>query len=145
LWFEFDEKMNEKRNFEKEFVFRTSRSGGKGGQHVNKTETRVELIFDVAESKLLSEEEKERVFKKLKSRINDACELRICSSSLRSQAMNKDKVIEKFYDRLEKALTVEKKRIPTKVPKQVKEQIRLQKKKTSERKSDRSLKTRDFL
>jgi ribosome-associated protein len=138
-------KMASKRNFESELVFRTSRSGGKGGQHVNKTETRVELIFDVVHSQLLTEEEKQKVMKRWKNRINDAGELLICSSSYRSQAMNKSKVIEKFYEKIEKALIPEKKRIATKVPKVVKEEILKNKKRNSEKKSQRGMRTRDFL
>lgn len=133
------------RNFESEFTFRTSRSGGKGGQHVNKTETRVELIFDVPGSQILTEEEKGLLMKRWPNRINDAGELLICSSAGRSQAMNKDKVIEKFYDKLEKAFTPEKKRIATKVPKAVKEKIRKNKKQKGEKKTLRGFKTRDFL
>ena len=51
------------RNFERELIFRTSKSGGKGGQHVNKTETRVELIFNVHKSLVLSDDEKQLVLK----------------------------------------------------------------------------------
>lgn len=137
--------MPKKRNFENEFVFRTSRSGGKGGQHVNKTETKVELVFDVANSQLLSEEEKQLITKRWSNRINEAGELRICSSAMRSQAMNKQKVIEKFYDRIEKALTIQKKRIATTMPAVVKAEILKNKKRQSEKKNERKLKTRDFL
>ena len=134
-----------KRNFNPEFVFRTSRSGGKGGQHVNKTETKVELIFDVVASKLLTEDEKEKVMKRWKNRINDAGEMLICSSAGRSQAMNKAHVIEKFYDKIGKALMPEKERIATKMPAAVKEQIRKNKQHTGEKKQGRRLRTRDFL
>lgn len=137
--------MLKNRNFESEFVFRTSRSGGKGGQHVNKTETKVELIFDVVRSQRLTEEEKQLVIKRCKNSINDAGELRISSNSMRSQAMNKSKVIEKFYDKIEKALTVQKKRIATQMPEEVREKILKNKKRKSEKKAQRSLRTRDFL
>lgn len=133
------------RNFESEFRFRTSRSSGKGGQHVNTTETKVELIFDVVNSKILSGEEKEKLQKRWSNRINDEGEFSVCSSQHRSQGMNKEHVVKKFFLTLEKALKKEKKRIATKVPEAVKEKIKEQKKKQSQRKSERQMKTRDFL
>ncbi len=133
------------RRFEPEFKFRTSRSSGAGGQHVNTTETKVELVFDVDASALLSEEEKERFAKKWSNRINDEGEFKICSSQHRSQSGNKVHVIKKFYLMLEKAMKKEKKRIATKVPKAVKEDILKKKKLHSQKKTERKQKTRDFL
>jgi ribosome-associated protein len=133
------------RPFDREFEFRTSRSGGKGGQHVNKTETKVELIFHVAKSQLLSTEEKGVVLNKLSSRINEAGELLLGSSQHRSQLANKEHVVKKFYALLEKALVKEKKRIPTKVPAAIKQDVLAKKKQNSEKKSRRSMRTRDFI
>lgn len=133
------------RPFEREFEFRTSRSSGKGGQNVNKTETKVELIFGVEKSQLLSVEEKEIISHKLSSGINEAGELLLNSSESRSQLANKEDVIKKFYALVEKALTKEKKRIPTKVPAAIKQDILNKKKQNSEKKSGRSMRTRDFL
>lgn len=101
------------RNFYPEFRFQTSRSSGPGGQHVNKTESRVELFFNIDASTLLADEEKERLQRKLKKRINADGELIITSESTRSQIRNKEDCIKKFYELIEKALTVEKKRIAT--------------------------------
>jgi ribosome-associated protein len=133
------------RNFVPEFSFKTSRSSGAGGQHVNTTETKVELIFNVKASALLSDAEKERAISKLSTYINDKGELRINSSASRSQSTNKEDVIEKFYNLLEKALKKEKKRIPTKIPKAVKEQILKRKKLHSKKKSERRFKSGDFM
>ena len=99
------------RNIESELQFRTSRSGGKGGQNVNKTETKVELVFDLLHSNVLTDTEKEKIQKRWKNRINTEGEFSICSSAERSQAGNKKKVLDKFYVMLEKALEPEKERI----------------------------------
>lgn len=126
-------------------AFRTSRSGGAGGQHVNKTETKVELLFNVYGSTILTETEKEKFAKKWVNRINDEGIFSMCSSQHRSQGANKEHVIAKFYTMLQKALEPEKKRIPTKVPQAVKEDIRKNKRLHSEKKGERKLRTRDFL
>lgn len=101
------------RNFLPEFRFQTARSSGPGGQHVNKTETRVELYFHVENSALLNEEEKERILQKLQKRINAEGELMVSSEKTRSQAKNKEDCITKFYEWIEKALHIPKKRVRT--------------------------------
>ncbi len=125
------------KDFTKEFTFKTSRSGGPGGQNVNKTETKVELIFDVRNSTLLSEHEKELVVKNLATRIDDDGILHLSRSTERSQLRNKERVIEKFYELLEKALKPKKKRIPVKISKAQKEARIKSKKLRSEKKSGR--------
>jgi ribosome-associated protein len=99
---------------EKEFIFSTSRSGGPGGQNVNKVSTKVELRFNIILTSLFSFEEKELIFRKLKKRINNEGELILVSQSERSQLLNKAVVTEKFYDQVSKALTKPKTRRATK-------------------------------
>jgi ribosome-associated protein len=101
------------RNFENEFVFSTSRSSGPGGQNVNKVSTKVELRFNIIQTPLLSESEKELIFKKLKNKINKEGELILLSQSERTQLRNKIIVADKFYDLISKALTIPQKRRST--------------------------------
>jgi len=121
-------------NFTPELQFKTSRSSGKGGQHVNKVSTKVELRFDIINSQLLSDEEKKRLLQKLKNRINKEGILQIASDKERSQLANKKAVIEKFYALLTKALKVPKKRIPAKPSQKAKKKRLKEKKLLSEKK-----------
>ena len=91
--------------------FRTSRSGGPGGQHVNKVETKVELLFDVAGSTELTGAQRDRIRERLASRIDDRGMLHIVSAASRSQWKNREKAVEKFVQLLRDAL---KPRVPRK-------------------------------
>ena len=100
-----------KKQLETELLFSAIRSSGPGGQNVNKVNTQVELRFSVKNTNLFSEEEKTLIFLKLKNRINLEGELIFTAQTARTQLDNKEKVVEKFYDSVEKALTIQKKRL----------------------------------
>jgi ribosome-associated protein len=101
------------RNIENEFVYSTSRSGGPGGQNVNKVSTKVELRLNLLLSSGFSENEKEIICRKLKNKINKEGEIILVAQSERTQLMNKLLVTEKFYDLVSKAITVQKNRRST--------------------------------
>ncbi|MFW5657074.1 MAG: alternative ribosome rescue aminoacyl-tRNA hydrolase ArfB [Bacteroidota bacterium] len=125
------------RPFEHEIEFRTSRSGGPGGQHVNKTESKVELFFDIASSDLLSPWEKETLFSKLSNKINRSGQLYFSVEEHRSQHKNKDLALQRFYSLIGEALRKRKKRIPTKPSKAAKKQRLEEKKQHAEKKARR--------
>jgi ribosome-associated protein len=101
------------RHLENEFIFSTSRSSGPGGQNVNKVNTKVELRFRLNETLLLSTIEKEKIFEKLKNKINKEGELILVSQSERTQLLNKNVVTDKFFDIISKILTEPTKRRST--------------------------------
>jgi len=123
--------------FENECAFRTSRSSGKGGQHVNKTETKVSLWFDIAASSLFTDEEKTRILSKLASVITDDGFLQLNCDEQRSQLQNKQSVIERALTVLEKSLIVAKPRKRTKPSKAAVEKRLDEKHRKSLKKSQR--------
>ena len=97
-----------------EVRYRTTRSSGPGGQHVNKTETQVELLFDVVHSPSLSDDQRQRLLSKLKNMIDSEGVLHLTAQSERSQLRNRETVTARFQEVLVAALRVPKKRRPTK-------------------------------
>lgn len=98
---------------EKEVVYRTSRSSGPGGQHVNKAESRVELIWDLQGSECLDDLQKERVMQRLRTRFTDQGTLVLVSERFRSQHRNRAEVTERFLQLVTSSLAPPKKRVPT--------------------------------
>lgn len=120
-----------------ELQFKAVRSSGPGGQHVNKVSSKVVLSFDLANSNALSDEEKERAARKLKTKLTLENILILSSDEDRSQRKNKQIVTERFLEMIEKALIVPKVRKATKVPRSVVEKRLKDKSSVSEIKQNR--------
>ncbi len=127
----------QERYFESELKLSASRSSGPGGQFVNKVSTRVELRFNIISSEKLSDEEKQLLLNYNSSFLTLSGELLISSQQYRSQARNKDDVIDKFYRYLAKVLTPVKKRKKTKPTKNSIEKRLNSKKRIAEIKKNR--------
>ena len=120
-----------------EFQFKFVRSSGPGGQHVNKVASKVLLFFDVAQSQGLTDEEKERLYRKWGARLSGKQVLILECEETRSQFRNKEKVVFRFFMLLKKALVVPRKRLHTKPSKKILEKNKKAKMRRAEVKKNR--------
>lgn len=127
----------DKEIIEQELVYKTMKSSGAGGQHVNKVSSKVQLTFDLKNSKGLSDEEKDRLFEKLENQLSKLGVLLLSADKSRSQLQNRTIVTKRFYSIIEDALKVQKVRKPTKPSKASIEKRLSEKKRASERKLNR--------
>lgn len=109
-----------KADLQKEVIYKTSRSGGKGGQNVNKVSTKVELLFDIERSGLFHDEDKVLIMNKLQNRLNKDGYIQMISEEERSQFLNKERAMDKLISLLTQSLQRPKPRRATKVSKGVK-------------------------
>ena len=120
-----------------ELRFRFARSSGPGGQHVNRSATQVELLFDVASSPSLDEVQRQRVLTKLQSRIDKEGVLHLVSQETRSQLRNREEVVERFRELMREALHVPKSRRPTRPTRAARERRLEEKRRRGEAKRGR--------
>jgi len=120
-----------------ELDVRVSRSSGAGGQHVNKTSSRVEIFWNILDSRALTEDQRERLRAKLASRMTTEGSIRIVASDMRSQSRNRELAEERLADLVRRALVVPKKRRATKPTRAAKEARLESKKRQSHKKRER--------
>jgi ribosome-associated protein len=120
-----------------ELQYRATRSGGPGGQHVNTSSTRIELLWDLGGSVAISDDERARIRSKLSGRLDADGMLRVVASENRSQTQNRRAADERLAALVRNALHIPKKRRPTKPTKAAKEKRIAEKKHLSEKKRNR--------
>lgn len=120
-----------------ELRFRFARSSGPGGQHVNRSATQVELLFDLAGSPSLSEAQRQRALRALKSYTDKRGVLHLVSQAYRSQLRNREEVVERFRRLMRQALRVPKRRRPTRPTRGARERRLAAKRRRSEVKGRR--------
>jgi ribosome-associated protein len=125
-----------------ELAFRASKSGGPGGQHVNTSSTRVELLWNVRRSRAVSDEQRRRLVTKLATRLDGEGELRVVASEHRSQSRNREEAEDRLVNLVRRALVVPKVRRPTRPTKGgIEKRLRSKKELSAKKKARRE---RDF-
>jgi ribosome-associated protein len=120
-----------------ELDIRVSRSSGAGGQHVNKTSSRVEIFWNIVGSRALSDEQRARLREKLASKLTTEGSIRVVASDMRSQSRNRELAEERLADLVRRALVIPRKRRATKPTRAAKEARLDSKKRHSTKKRDR--------
>ena len=120
-----------------EIETKATRSSGAGGQHVNKTASRIEITWNIRTSRSLTDEQRERLLAKLASRLSEEGEIRIVASDTRSQLRNREHAEKRLADLIGRSLAVKKRRKPTRRPRAANEARLTEKKKHSEKKRER--------
>jgi ribosome-associated protein len=123
---------------EDELIFKASRSGGPGGQNVNKLNSRITLLFDVAQCESFSDEQKQRILKHLETRADKNGVIRVVSQKFRTQNANRNAAVERFQQLLRDALRIRPVRKKTKIPNAVKKQRLEEKRQRSQLKQQRA-------
>ena len=120
-----------------ELDVRVSRSSGAGGQHVNKTSSRVEIFWNISTSRALTDDQRSRLLEKLASRLTTEGSIRIVASDMRSQTRNRELAEERLVETVRRALIVPKRRRATRPTRASKEARLESKKRQSQKKSER--------
>lgn len=124
-----------------ELDFRTSRSSGSGGQHVNKTSSRVEISWNINRSVALTDEQRDLLSTRLGTRLSEEGAVRVVASDTRSQLRNRQAAEQRLAELIARSLRVQKKRKPTRKPRAANEARLTEKKKHSDKKRNRQRST----
>ena len=122
-----------------EIQVKASRASGAGGQHVNKTSSRIEIAWNVRTSKSLSAEQRALLEERLASRLNEDGSIRVVAADTRSQAQNRERAEKRLATLISRSLQVRKKRRPTRRPRAANEARLTEKKKHSDKKRNRRI------
>ena len=124
---------------EAELETKASRASGAGGQHVNKTSSRVEIVWNVRQSRALTDDQKAQIESRIASRLTEDGAIRIVASDTRSQLRNRETAQKRLGEVIARALIPKKKRKPTRRPRSANEARLTEKKKHSDKKRERRL------